>query len=94
MGVVGPRHHHGNEVDMTYDFTHKTHLDLFGFHYPRLFTDWWADVWITRVYQYVSITTICFLCSIINLVVPHCTGSSHMLGRSRLNLLNTTIRAT
>jgi len=28
----------------------RTHIDLFGFYYPRVLTDWYADEWITRVY--------------------------------------------
>ena len=36
---------------MTYDFVHRTHVDIFGYYYPRAFPDWWADNWITRVYQ-------------------------------------------
>ena len=51
VGVVGPKHKGGNEVILTYDFVHKTHVDIFGFYYPRLFTDWWADDWVTKVYR-------------------------------------------
>ena len=50
IGVVGPKHRGGNEAIMTYDFTQRSHLDMFGFYYPRLFTDWWADDWVTKVY--------------------------------------------
>ena len=50
VGVVGPTHQRGNMRDLTYDFTHKTHLEIFGFYYPRCFVDWDADVWITRTY--------------------------------------------
>jgi hypothetical protein len=35
VGVVGPKHSGGNEAILTYDFTHKTHIEIFGFHYPR-----------------------------------------------------------
>lgn len=51
VGVVGPRHVGGNEVILTYDFTHATHVDVFGFYYPRELPGWYADNWITRVYE-------------------------------------------
>ena len=51
VGVVGPMHRGGNEFILTYDFTHHTHVTIFGFYYPRIFTDWFADVWVTIVYQ-------------------------------------------
>lgn len=51
VGVVGPKHYGGNVEILTYDFVHRTHVDVFGFYYPRLFTDWWGDDWITRVYE-------------------------------------------
>lgn len=51
VGVVGPKHKGGNEAILTYDFVHKTHVDIFGFYYPRLFMDWWADDWVTQVYK-------------------------------------------
>ena len=35
VGVVGPMHSGGNVAILTYDFTHKTHIEVFGFHYPR-----------------------------------------------------------
>ena len=51
IGVVGPNHIGGNMGIMTYDFVHRKHVDIFGFYYPRLFTDWWGDNWMTRVYK-------------------------------------------
>jgi hypothetical protein len=51
VGVVGPRHSGGNTAILTYDFVHRTHVDLFGFYYPYMFSDWWGDGWITRVYR-------------------------------------------
>ena len=51
LGVVGPNHKGGNTAILTYDFVHKTHLELFGFHYPRVFINWSADNWITDVYS-------------------------------------------
>jgi len=51
VGVVGPNHSGGNMAILTYDFVHRTHVDIFGFYYPRLFTDWWGDDWVTIVYR-------------------------------------------
>lgn len=51
IGVVGPTHSGGNIAILTYDFVHRTHVDMFGFYYPRIFTDWYADGWITRTYR-------------------------------------------
>ncbi|CAH1780348.1 unnamed protein product [Owenia fusiformis] len=51
VGVVGPDHSGGNTAILTYDFTHKTHMDIFGMYYPRVFTDWFADEWVTKVYH-------------------------------------------
>jgi len=51
VGVVGPNHSGGNTVILTYDFVHRTHVDIFGFYYPRLFTDWFGDDWMTIVYR-------------------------------------------
>ena len=51
VGVVGPKHVGGNVAILTYDFVHRTHIDIFGFYYPRSFTDWFGDGWITRVYK-------------------------------------------
>ena len=51
VGVVGPKHSGGNLDILTYDFVHRTHVDIFGFYYPRVFTDWFADGWITNVYS-------------------------------------------
>lgn len=47
VGAVGPQHLGGNEAIITLDFVHRTHVDVFGFYYPRKFTDWFADDWIT-----------------------------------------------
>lgn len=35
VGVVGPNHSGGNVGILTYDFTHRTHIEIFGFYYPR-----------------------------------------------------------
>ena len=42
VGVVGPNHSRGNLDILTYDFTSSKHIDIFGRHYPKLFTDWFA----------------------------------------------------
>ena len=51
LGVVGPKHKGGNTGILTYDFTHRTHIDINGFYYPRHFIDWYADGWITFSYE-------------------------------------------
>ena len=50
VGLVGPSYKAGNTVDLTYNFVHRTHVDIFKSFYPRLFTDWFADQWISRIY--------------------------------------------
>jgi len=50
VGVSGPWFRDGNTAILTHDFVHRTHIDIFGFYYPRVFTDWFADDWITGVY--------------------------------------------
>jgi hypothetical protein len=50
IGVVGPTCHEGNTAILTHDFVHRTHIDIFGTHYPAELTDWWLDDWISRVY--------------------------------------------
>ena len=42
VGVVGPTHSGGNTNILTYDFTSNKHIDIFGYHYPTLFTDWYG----------------------------------------------------
>ena len=44
VGVVGPTHSGGNVKILTYDFTSSTHINIFGFHYPKMFTDWFAGM--------------------------------------------------
>ena len=51
IGVVGPVVSEGKTSILTYDFVHYTHIDIFGYYYPRVFTHWWADDWITSVYS-------------------------------------------
>ncbi len=50
FGLTGPHHIGGKETILTYDFVHKTHIDIFGFFYPRVFPTWYADDWINDIY--------------------------------------------
>ena len=51
IGVVGPTYLTRNkQIYLTYEFVHRTHFDIFGFYYPKLFKSWSADKWITEVY--------------------------------------------
>ena len=54
VGVVGPRTKAtsgGNPRILTHDFTHRTHMEIFGAeYYPRPLVDWWMDDWISQVY--------------------------------------------
>jgi len=50
IGVVGPTCHEGNTAILTHDFVHRSHIDIFGSHYPPELTDWWLDDWISLVY--------------------------------------------
>ncbi len=50
LGVVGPTCYEGNTDILTHDFVHRTHIDIFGTHYPPEPTDWWLDDWISLVY--------------------------------------------
>jgi hypothetical protein len=50
-GVVGPLCNQGNTQILTHDFTHRTHMDIFGgLYYPEELSDWWMDNWITVIY--------------------------------------------
>lgn len=50
IGVVGPRHFGGKRNILTHEFVHRSHIDIFGFYYPRELTDWFADDWISAIY--------------------------------------------
>ena len=51
VGAVGPACRQGNRRILTHDFTHKTHMEIFGGqYYPPALSDWWMDDWISRVY--------------------------------------------
>ncbi|KAK2138290.1 hypothetical protein LSH36_3409g00000 [Paralvinella palmiformis] len=71
VGVVGPRHIGGNYWILTYDFVHRTHIDIFGYYYPRVFTDWFADGWITGVYAPNRTT------KVTNALLTHQTSIGH-----------------
>ena len=51
FGLTGPRHLGDAQNVMTHNFVHKTHIDLLTFFYPRLFKTWYADEWMTRLYN-------------------------------------------
>jgi hypothetical protein len=50
LGVAGPECRQGNQQILTHDFVHRSHLALFGLHYPSALPDWWMDDWISLVY--------------------------------------------
>lgn len=50
VGMVGPNCLEGNTAIMTHDMVHRTHLDIFKHYYPDVFSAWWIDDWISRVY--------------------------------------------
>jgi lipopolysaccharide biosynthesis glycosyltransferase len=51
VGVVGPTCRQGNTDIMAHDMVHRTHLDIFDHYYPSVFSSWWIDDWITKVYE-------------------------------------------
>ena len=51
VGIMGPTHAGDKAEILTYDFANRKHIEIFGFYYPRLFRDWFADNWITDVYK-------------------------------------------
>ena len=50
VGVVAPMHAGGNQRHMEFDFVHRTHVDIFGWYYPRVFLDLYGDIWMGWVY--------------------------------------------
>ena len=50
VGMVGPNCREGNSAIMTHDMVHRTHLDIFEHYYPDVFSAWWVDDWISKVY--------------------------------------------
>lgn len=51
VGVVGPSCNEGNTGILTHDMVHRSHLEIYPYYYPPVFENWWADDWITQVYQ-------------------------------------------
>eukprot|EP00744_Colponema_vietnamica_P007701 GILI01011055.1.p1 GENE.GILI01011055.1~~GILI01011055.1.p1 ORF type:complete len:370 (-),score=53.45 GILI01011055.1:41-1054(-) len=50
IGVVGPRCDQGKTSILTHDCIHRSHWDIFGFHYPPAFENWYCDDWVSHVY--------------------------------------------
>ena len=51
FGVIGPSSLHSQDLILTHDFVHRTHMDIFeGRYYPLEFSDWFMDDWISAVY--------------------------------------------
>ncbi len=51
IGVVGPFYREGNTGILTYEFVHRTHIDILGFYYPpSTYVNWYADDWMTAIY--------------------------------------------
>ena len=51
---------------LTHDFTHRSHVAIFGFQYPRSLPDWSSDDWVTYVYSAFGLQT-----KIVETVVGH-----------------------
>jgi len=51
VGICGPKHNRGNLKILTYEFTHRSHIEIFGCYYPRILKNWDGDVWMTNVYR-------------------------------------------
>lgn len=49
VGVVGPYCNRTRKY-LTHDFVHRTHMEIFRVYYPTMFTTWYMDLWIDRVY--------------------------------------------
>ena len=49
FGVTGPLDVNNDKI-FTHSFTHRTHIDVFGYLFPPFFRNWWSDDWITTVY--------------------------------------------
>ena len=51
VGVVGPACRQGSNTIMTHDMVHRTHLSIFDTYYPAVFSAWWIDDWMMKVYK-------------------------------------------
>ncbi|KAL4235683.1 hypothetical protein ACF0H5_004077 [Mactra antiquata] len=49
--VVGQLCTQDKHTLLTQYFVHVTHIHTFGFYYPPQLDNWWADDWITRVFE-------------------------------------------
>ena len=56
VGVVGPNHKGGNTEILTYDFTSRLHIEIYGYHYPKIFKDWYAGK-----HSVLTATNACYL---------------------------------
>ena len=50
IGVVHPTHTEDNWNNLTNDFVHRTHIQIFGFYYPRIFWNNNGNMWMGEVY--------------------------------------------
>ena len=44
FGVTGPLDSNNDKI-FTHSFTHRTHLEVFGYLFPPAFKNWWSDDW-------------------------------------------------
>ena len=51
VGTTGPTQKGGNSRIMTYNFAHRTHIDIFGYFYPPEIITWNGDSWIDGLYR-------------------------------------------
>ena len=50
VGMVSPNNSGQYPDHFEFDFVHRTHIDIFGFYYPRVFLTLYADFWMGKVY--------------------------------------------
>ena len=86
IGVVGPRHTGGNLHILTFEFVHRSHIDIFGFHYPRDFMDWYADQWITVIYQPSRMTKLSTVLMKHNMKLAETRYTHHVVQESEFNI--------
>jgi hypothetical protein len=51
FGVVSPRHSGGTMRVHVMSFVHRSHYEIFGHHFPPEYYNWWADDWMTHIYN-------------------------------------------
>lgn len=53
LGVVGPYIENKEVIRkiILFEFVHRTHFHIFGYFYPRIFSGWFADDWLSHAYQ-------------------------------------------